>query len=1610
MSVLQNQLTTIFEILKEKASVEDSLQSLKINSPDKSSNLSFSINDNTVDLELSHDDLMFKIIYNSNTLLSFLENSASFEVNDVFMKNNISNNIYADYITSKENSDELTIESKVINFGSPYGKINFIGTTTFLETQEIASRDKLFGINLAPEPGSTDAIDMGQESGIIIHSNISDGYIRTNSAANSFLIKAPLQANEGKILYSDLDDNIDVIGNLNIQTNIVANEITGIKKIIIDDLRVDDNLIINALTNFIKPINIRSDNIENNLVDGSIFYNNTSKNIQYNSNNKLYTLLSTDSSNNGDVFDNNVTFNSVLYSSNMIRAKHILPISSDLDDIDNIDQHINIFGNVINIGTNDSHVIIRGITSYIETTNLKVNDKIITLNIQTEIEGVPQIPDYGANCGIEIVGTNNIIGYIKTNHDATKFIFKAPLADTYKQIAPLELDNSFMMTNKATFKTDVNILNLHVTNDTDLRGTNITLESNNININGIMKNNNVIDNRLNSTIENNGTIRNNNIFNSTGLISSTGNVNLDKCNVTNLIGENVKFISSETDSFTVNNLFELHESCNSILRGKIEVDANITINELVTISTYSSNATFVTSLFEGVATFQNEVNIDNTVLRLNSSELLGDFTVSNKLHVVEINSNIINSDSILSTINELESITSTSITSDEIASNTVTTVKYNDDDGNEIENDLDITGKVLNILSDTINIGNSQSIINILGTTYYSFVSQVIIKDNIITVNGEKDINGNKKPVDNGFNCGIEILGTNGNGHIITNTTGDKYYIKAPLSPKQDYIATLDSLTSNFTLASNFSVTGSCYFQGTVNFYTQTNFFCDITLYNINDTDLNNKENIQDGSILFNSDSNNILVYHSNKWNSIITASLDGTSGDFVSDDLNASSITVKSSLMLTDTAIFTSHRINVIGTAVTNDLIVKNDADIKKIVSENIQSDIIIAKNNLQVNTITSRENETLMTIDADIINIGRPGSEVRILGDQTQVLVNELNVYDKYIYLNINEENNGGIDEGSLSGIEILGLNNNNGFIRTSADAARFEIKAPKDTTARYVATLSLNNNDLEVSGNTTLHTNLDVIGDIKCIGDNVILNSNNVDIGPFKYINNAALITGNSVVVNGQVLFITTSETIIIGVIQLDGTNSFNGTNTMNDVTLIQGDNTVSGTTIMQGTTNINENVFITGLNVINGNTEINNVIAMNGNISIDGTTTIIGDVDINAMNIVISNTSVNINSDISFNNKTDINDNTITTDKTVTFNNKLTDFTKTARFYNEIVFDNLSEYMSNQEAVDNGVPLWGLYRTGGIIKIRLDAVLPTLTLIGSPNIKLDKNIQYIELGASSLDNLDNDILVSIVSIHSDIVGEVLSFPILLDSLNIIITDIDYSISTNYIITYRTEDSSGNYVNNYRNLYIRDDARPIKLIIDNINQYFYANGRNNSFSNGRMLNGILNVFGLSPLARNNINFGYKTIENNTDVVNDKWKFIFKVHINGPINRPILGFAIDTDQLRQDNGKYRLQIGDTFSNTIVSYQDINGINTSFTIDTPILESLVNELTIELVYESPLMKLVFIDQSNNILLTINFPEDIAVITPSVNYYPFSIYTEGASFVFTSDIVYQINF
>ena len=70
----------------------------------------------------------------------------------------------------------------------------------------------------------------------------------------------------------------------------------------------------------------------------------------------------------------------------------------------------------------------------------------------------------------------------------------------------------------------------------------------------------------------------------------------------------------------------------------------------------------------------------------------------------------------------------------------------------------------------------------------------------------------------------------------------------------------------------------------------------------------------------------------------------------------------------------------------------------------------------------------------------------------------------------------------------------------------------------------------------------------------------------------------------------------------------------------------------------------------------------------------------------------------------------------------------------------IISQLPEYPDNATATLASVPIWGWYRTGGIIKIRLNNIPPTIYLSGLSSITMTSS-NFIDPGAYAIDYFNN-----------------------------------------------------------------------------------------------------------------------------------------------------------------------------------------------------------------------------------------------------------------------------
>ena len=250
--------------------------------------------------------------------------------------------------------------------------------------------------------------------------------------------------------------------------------------------------------------------------------------------------------------------------------------------------------------------------------------------------------------------------------------------------------------------------------------------------------------------------------------------------------------------------------------------SNISIN-----TTLKSNVSMLSLLNIS----QNFINYNNISLlsNLNLNNLTQNLilTINNDLWISN-NSNFINNITILSNllcnnfttynnlyINDNTNLNNnTSCLSDLYINNNNTTNKIN-------VHNVFSNNTTLSLLSDVINIGTTNSIVNITGTSLYVASSDLKIYDKILSLN----INPSTySPFDNGNLSGIEIMGTSQSGFIKSDYSGTLLTIKAPESIEQN-ILTLDN--------DNMYITGYNILNDNVSLYESLDITHNMSLKNI---------------------------------------------------------------------------------------------------------------------------------------------------------------------------------------------------------------------------------------------------------------------------------------------------------------------------------------------------------------------------------------------------------------------------------------------------------------------------------------------------------------------------------------------------------------------------------------------------------------------------------------------------------------------------------------------------------------------------------------------------------------------------------------------------------
>lgn len=469
--------------------------------------------------------------------------------------------------------------------------------------------------------------------------------------------------------------------------------------------------------------------------------------------------------------------------------------------------------------------------------------------------------------------------------------------------------------------------------------------------------------------------------------------------------------------------------------------------------------------------------------------------------------------------------------------------------------------------------------------------------------------------------------------------------------------------------------------------------------------------------------------------------------------------------------------------------------------------------------NIITSNIGNTNTTnIYGNTIYIGNINSTIKIIGTSTYVGIKNLNINDKIYSLNINGSTTAAFDTGNNSGIEILGTNTT-GFIKSSNDSMFYQLKGPSNINTENILTVL--NDNLYITG-TNIFQSFTTFNSSLYISNksyfNYVSNNSTCNINNNFFTNNLTIfsnlsISNNSTLINCNTINILCNNnytTLNISINSNFISNNVSSRNIFNMVTNLS-NIYINQNSLLKNVTILNF-LNITGYNIINGSCTCNNILNSNNNIIVNTTTLL---------------SSINISNNGYFNNLSTINS-SLFVNNTTNINGDITigSVTKNLNILSTII-SKIPEYNNNAEAKVGGLPLYGFYRTGGIMKIRLDDVAPVLTLVGNSTVTISGN--YTDPGVTATDNFDTNITVYVSSIKNNNI-ELLTTPILISNIG---SYLSYANETSYIVKYTASDSDGN------------QAMPIYRTINISTTLIFTRpavtGMSNLFSNNK-INGLI------------------------------------------------------------------------------------------------------------------------------------------------------------------------
>ena len=517
----------------------------------------------------------------------------------------------------------------------------------------------------------------------------------------------------------------------------------------------------------------------------------------------------------------------------------------------------------------------------------------------------------------------------------------------------------------------------------------------------------------------------------------------------------------------------------------------------------------------------------------------------------------------------------------------------------------------------------------------------------------------------------------------------------------------------------------------------------------------------------------------------IINNNLSINSSLYLLNNIQCSNMSTVNDIVISTTSLLNNLTLNNL--FVTSNSFIKNNITINgDSKHNNITQMGSLNSNNLISNTINTNniyQNSNVVNINGDVITIGTDKSTINIIGNLSYISTSNLKIADKLITLN---------DPNKLTnnyyGIEILGTSGN-GYIKT-LDNGRYEIKAPLDITKKYIVEVDMNEN-INISGTALLYNNVTVLSNIS-IAQNVIYNevvannlnvssktictnyySNNMNISGITYISND-MNTEKLIVKNINMINLT-----VLSVLNIDGTCNIASNVTLNS------DLTLNNTLLVKNTMTVLSDLKVNSA-IINNNLTVNSNLFVSSNALLNNN---LSAASLSILKDTMLNNSLTLTSKLFVSKNINIKGN-------VTMNNS---------FITGNIVIPLKHYDTNYTAALNNVQKWGLYRTGGIVKIRLDILPPVITLVGNSTLDMAVGMSYLELGGSALDNDDGNISVYITSIKKANTEYLNNQVLILATSTYISTTTPLNTVGTYTITYNALDSIGNVGIKYRTLNI-------------------------------------------------------------------------------------------------------------------------------------------------------------------------------------------------------------